>query len=306
MRSLHLLGVTKLFVFALATPATVAAQTVVPVAPFGSVELHGGGEVILRHGPTRSVTLLKGSLDYTRITIADAGRLVIDKCKSRCPRGYELEIEIVTPNIAGISVADGGTIQSRGSFPRHAEIEATVRDGGTIDIRSIRGDSVTSSVEEGGSIFTKPQTALFASVVNGGEINYWGDARVESSVRGGGAVTKRTAADKPLSELSPPLPSMLPTPPTPSLPPIRPLRRFSLHHHLRRELQQRSWVNVQQNLIPRYILSAVQERGDEASARDRMGLHCTIWRLYGREPSLPNVRPSSVRYLEERTSTYEG
>jgi hypothetical protein len=51
-----------------------------------------------------------------------------------------------------------------------------------------------------------PQVVLSASVVNGGQITYWGDARIESSVRHGGAVTKGTAAeaDRPLSELSPP------------------------------------------------------------------------------------------------------
>jgi hypothetical protein len=200
-------------------------QTVVPLAPFGSVELRGGVRAILRHGPTQRVTFLKGSPDYTRVMITDGGRLLIDKCKSRCPRGYDVEVEIVTPDIAGISVADGGTIQSRGNFPRQAEIRATVRDGGTIDIRSMAGDRVTASVEEGGRIFTMPQTALFASVVNGGEITYWSEARVESLVRGGGAVTKGTAAeaDKPLSDFEP-TPSV--PPPIPPLRPIQPVRNL--------------------------------------------------------------------------------
>ena len=231
MRTLHLLAVTQLYALALAMPAPVVAQTGVSLAPFDSVELRGGGELLLRHGPTQRVTLLKGSLDYTRVTIADGGRLVIDRCKSRCPKGYDLEIEIVTPDIAGISVADGGTIQSRGSFPRQAKIGAAVRDGGTIDIRSMSVDSVTASVEEGGIIFTMPQTALFARVVEGGIITYWGDARVESSVRRGGAVTRGTAveADKPLSELGP---STLSVPPIPSVTPIQPVRKL---HNQRRE-----------------------------------------------------------------------
>ena len=206
-------------------PAPVVAQKVVPLTPFSSVELHDGGRAILHHGPTQRVTLLKGSLDYTRVTIADGGRLVIDSCKSECPRGYDLEIEIVTPDIARISVADGGTIQSSGSFPRQAEITVAVNDGGTIDIRSMAVDSVTASVYSGGRIFTKPHAAMFASVADGGIITYWGDARVSKSIKGGGVVTRGTAAEasQPLSELSPPLPSV---PPIPALPPIQSLRNL--------------------------------------------------------------------------------
>ncbi|HEX5734124.1 MAG TPA: DUF2807 domain-containing protein [Blastocatellia bacterium] len=224
LRILQLLAVTHLSALVLAVSAPVAAQTEVPVAPFRSVELSGGAVAILRYGPTQRVTLLRGSTDYSRFTIADGGRLVIDKCKSRCPPGYDLEIEIITADINVILATDGGTIQSRGSFPRQAEIGVAIRDGGTIDIRSMALDKVTASVEEGGRIFTMPQSALSASIVNGGEITYWGDARVESSVRQGGVVIKGTAAeaDKPLSELSPPLE---PPPPVPPVPPIQPLRK---------------------------------------------------------------------------------
>jgi hypothetical protein len=204
---------------------SVMAQKVVPLTPFNSVELRNGGRAILQHGTTQRVTLLKGSLDYTGVTIAGGGRLVIDKCKSQCPRGYDLEIEIVTPDVARISVADGGTIQSRGGFSRQAEVRVAVNDGGTIDIRSMTVDSVTASVNEGGRIFAKPQAAISASVVNGGVITYWGDARVSKSIKGGGVVTRGTAAEagQPLSELSPRSESSVP--PVPPLPPIQTLRK---------------------------------------------------------------------------------
>ena len=39
-------------------------------------------------------------------------------------------------------------------------------------------------------IFTTPQIALFASIEQGGNITYWGEPRVESSVKHGGDVTK--------------------------------------------------------------------------------------------------------------------
>jgi hypothetical protein len=227
LRALHLLAFTQLSALALSLPAPLATQAVVPLAPFSSVELRDGGKVIIQHGPTQRVTLVKGSLDYTRVTIANGGRLVIVKCKSHCPRGYDLEIEIVTPDITRISVADGGTIQSRGSFPRQADIGLAVSQGGTIDIRSMAVDSVTASVDQGGRIFTTPQAAMFASVAHGGNITYWGEARVKSSIQDGGVVNRGTAAeaDKPLAELGPPLPSLPSIPPLPAIQPVPNLRR---------------------------------------------------------------------------------
>ncbi len=184
---------------------------------FNSVELRNGGKVFLRHGATQRVTLLKGSPVYTQVTITGEDRLLINKCRTDCPRRYELEIEIVTPDIAGISIADGGTIEVRDSFPPRKEIRVAVSQGGTIDIRSLTVDSVTASVDQGGKILTKPQSAMIASVRQGGNITYWGDAQVRSSVRDGGVVTKGTAdeADKPLSELSDAVQSVPPVPPLP-------------------------------------------------------------------------------------------
>src|ERR1044071_1955081 len=201
LRASRLPAIVSLSALVVVVAAPAAAQTAVPVTPFRSVELHDGGHVVLRHGATQRVTLLKGSTDCAEFTLADGGRLVIDKSKGRdkykgrCPQGYELEIEIITPDIAEIFVADGGTIESRGSFPRQAEIKTVVRNGGTIDIRTIVTDRVTASVEEGGQILTMPQVALSAGVASGGQITYWGDARVESSVRDGGTITKGTAAE---------------------------------------------------------------------------------------------------------------
>lgn len=190
LRSLNFLAINGLSALSLAMPSTPAAQAEVPVAAFDSIELHDGARVTLRYGPIQRVTLIKGSLDYTNVTVVDGGRLIINKCKSRCPRGYELEIEIVTSDITSIWVNDGGTIQSQGNFPPRTEIKAGVSQGGTIDIRSMLVDSVKASVEQGGSIFTTPQIALFASIEQGGNITYWGEPRVESSVKHGGDVTK--------------------------------------------------------------------------------------------------------------------
>lgn len=188
----------------------------VDVAPFRSVELRHGGRAFLRYGPTQRVTFLKGGPAETQVTVTSGG-LLVEKCKRKCDRGYELEI--LTPDLARITVAEGGTIQSQGSFPQQAEIDVTVNNGGTIDVRSMSVASINASVISGGRIFTKPLAGLVASVVDGGIITYWGDAPVTSSIQHGGVITKGTTADaaEPLAGFSPVIAPVPPTPPRPAI-----------------------------------------------------------------------------------------
>lgn len=200
-----------------------ATQKVVSVAPFTSVELRNGGKAILRQGPSQRVTLIKGSLTCTDVT-ANGDRLIIDTGKKDCPRGYELEIEIVTPNIKALAVADGGLLQSIGDFPGQTAISVAVNQGGALDIRSITVQSVTAAVKSGGRILVKPRASLVASVADGGVITYWGNAKVISSINHGGVVNKGNAAeaDDPVSDLNPCLSAV---PSVTAVPPVPPARR---------------------------------------------------------------------------------
>ena len=201
-------------------PALVT-QTSIQVAPFSSVELRNGGKVRILHGPTQSVKIVKGNTANSGLTVNYDGGMVIDRCQHQCPRGYELEVEIVTPVLAKISIAEGGLIQVSGNFMRQPTILLAVNQGGTIDIRSMSVDNVSASVNEGGTILSKPQTAITARVVNGGNITYWGEAQIKSSIRGGGVVVKGAdqEANKPLSEFDTPVHSV---PPVAPVAPIRP------------------------------------------------------------------------------------
>jgi beta-lactamase regulating signal transducer with metallopeptidase domain len=209
-----------------AAAAPVAIQPGVPVtATFSSVELRNGGTVTLIHGASARVTLLKGDPEQASISIRDDGRLVIDRCPTHCPRNHEFQVEVATPALAAIAVAEGGTIQSRGEFPPQAEIGLEVSQGGTIDLRSMAVANVTASVASGGRIFVKPASALSAEVEQGGVITYWGDAVVRSSIRHGGVVAEGIAADanKSLAELGPRSPP--PPPPVPPAPAVQPISR---------------------------------------------------------------------------------
>jgi hypothetical protein len=193
------------------------SQQAVTLAPFTSVELNGGVKALLQYGSPQRVTMLKGSGDISLITVTQQ-RLVIDKCRDKCPRGYEVQVEIVTPLITAMSSANGGTIESRGNFPLQTAMSLAVSHGGTVDARAILANNITAAVNQGGRILAQPQMTMAASVSNGGVITYWGNAQVTSSTQHGGAVTKGATVDldKPLSDVEAPLvcPSNRPAPPT--------------------------------------------------------------------------------------------
>lgn len=205
---------------ALLVPAH-AQRTLAPsAASFRSIELRGGGVVTIRHGPARQVTVPQANPG--RPIRADGERLVIEECRRPCPRGHRIEVEIVTPELARVAVADGGRIELRGDFPRQAAIAASVSSGGTIDIRPLEAASVAAAVEHGGRILARPGRMLAATVSNGGNVTYWGDPRVTSSIRHGGVVERGDPADlaRPAAQLGglspPPLPAIPPALPRPS------------------------------------------------------------------------------------------
>jgi hypothetical protein len=223
MRTLNLLMITMLSAVAVSSGA---APAVIPMGEFRSIELHDGGNVVVRHGPVQRVTILAGNLRCAHVGLAGGQRLVIENGARDCRHDERLQIEVVTPAISAISVSDGGAIQTLGTFLAQAAIVAHVEQGGTIDIRSMAADAVDASVHSGGRIFTNARATLTATINSGGAITYWGDPRVKKAVRDGGVVVRGTLADadKPLSELSPGLPVIPALPPLPPLPPVPPGR----------------------------------------------------------------------------------
>lgn len=166
-----------------------ATQTPIPITPFTAIEVPHGGHVLLRSGPAHRVTLPRGDRDASRVSVTD-GVLVIDRCRRECPRGSRFEIEVQTPSVRSVRLANGGWIRSSDGFVGQAELSVSVSNGGTIDVRSIAADSVTASVRQGGRILTVPRRWLVASVAKGGAITYWGEGQVKSSIRLGGVIEK--------------------------------------------------------------------------------------------------------------------
>jgi len=178
-----------LFAAALAISAPVLATEVVPVPQFRSVELRGGGNVVLVPGPTERVTILEGSSQVTHMYVENDGQLRIDTCNERCPREYRLRVEIQSPQVPSLAVSGGGSISTSGGFAPQGHLAVAVNGGGTIDARPLNAASISAAVNGGGELLVRPRVSLAAAVNGGGHIRYWGNPSVSMAVRGGGNVT---------------------------------------------------------------------------------------------------------------------
>lgn len=171
-----------------ATP--VVAQQLVPVGHFDSVELEGGGHVIVRSGDVQQVRLVQGSLAYTHFTVNGEGKLRIDACNNDCPNHYDLQVEITTPRINALAISGGGAIESAGDFASSRHLALAIDGGGTIDARSVDAERAEAAVDGGGLIKLRAHGELTAAVDGGGEIRYWGNPHVTQAIDGGGEVKR--------------------------------------------------------------------------------------------------------------------
>jgi hypothetical protein len=174
---------------ALAATLTMASAETVSTGPFSKVALHGGGRVVLRHGPM-NVSLTRGSKDVTSFTIK-GNELVIDVCGNTvimCPMNYDLDVTITAPSITAVSIHGGGEIETEGSFPAQDSLAVSVHGGGDVDLSAISARSVDADVHGGGDLKVTATATLNAEVHGGGDIVFRGHPVVTESVHGGGSV----------------------------------------------------------------------------------------------------------------------
>lgn len=188
---MHRFAFAALITAPLMLAAPSLAATDIPLPPFTGISVHGGGHVILMHGATQRVTLLKGDPKVAQLEVVHGNTLDISPCPTICPfHNTELEVEIVSPNIAAIEAHGGGAIDTKGEFPKQAQMSVAAHGGGSIDIRAIAVEQIAADVHGGGDVHVKPISSLAASVHGGGVISYSGNPQVASSIHGGGSVTK--------------------------------------------------------------------------------------------------------------------
>ena len=173
-----------------AAPAIAAGGVNVP--PFSSIEARGGSHVILHHGATQHVAIIKGDMNVSRVSVV-SGKLVIDPCPNTCWfwSHHELEVDVVAPNVDALEAHGGADIDARGPFPRQAQMHAEAHGGGDIDIRAIPVEHVTALAHGGGDVKVQALSSLDAEAHGGGDITYVGHpAKINSKVHGGGNVSQ--------------------------------------------------------------------------------------------------------------------
>lgn len=175
----------------LASPAW--ANETLNLAAFTRVTAADGAEVVIRHGATQSVTLTKGSTQYSRLDVRD-GTLHIETCSGwHCPWHYGLRVEITMPNIAGLEASDGASLEAQGPFPAQAHLAAKATDGGRVDARAIAAADVDATASDGGELSVQPRRSMNARAEDGGVVRYWGSPTVKNLIANdGGAVRQES------------------------------------------------------------------------------------------------------------------
>ena len=181
-------SILPLFALAFAAAAPAVATEVVSLPQFRSVELRGGGDIVVRPGPVQRVTILEGSSQFTQFHVEPYRKLRIDACNNRCPRHYRLRIQIESPQVPDVAIAGGGAIRATGGFAPQSQLSAAVHGGGEIDLRAVQAASVSAAINGGGQISVAARNSLSAAVNGGGEIRYAGNPQVSMAVHGGGVV----------------------------------------------------------------------------------------------------------------------
>lgn len=180
-------SVVPLFALALFASVPALASELVPLPPFHSVELRGGGNVLVVPGPTERVSIIEGSSRFTRMYV-DRGELRIDACNMDCPHLYRLRVEIQSPHVPDLAVSGGGAISVAPGFASETHLAAAVEGGGTIDARAVEAANVSAAVNGGGDLLVRASSVLSGAVNGGGIVRYWGNPQVISAIQGGGAI----------------------------------------------------------------------------------------------------------------------
>jgi hypothetical protein len=181
-------AIVPLFAMALVASVPAFAAEVVPVPQFTSVELRGGGSVVVVPGPAERVTVLDGSTQFTRVYVDRQRSLKIDACDRNCPQHYRLRVEVQSPRVPILAVDGGGDISVAPGFASEHELTLAVNGGGKIDTRAVNASDVTAAVNGGGNLFVRAASRLTGAVRGGGTVRYWGNPDVTSAVEGGGSV----------------------------------------------------------------------------------------------------------------------
>lgn len=186
----------------------VAASETRVVDPFGSVELAGSNNVVVRVGEQQSVVVRADDNLLDRVTTeVQSGKLVVGNTPGRFSTKSPMSVEVSVPTLSALTlsgsgniVVDGleaesltatllgsGTMTASGTATR---LGVTVSGSGMVQFGRLVASDVQAVVSGSGTVFVTATESLDASVPGAGTIVYAGNPPdVTRSITGTGAIT---------------------------------------------------------------------------------------------------------------------
>lgn len=165
------------------------------VAPFDSVSLEAGGEVVVRPGAVHSVRVVRG--DPRALEITTRRNSLRIRCRPNACRNSVPRVEVTSPSpIRALAVNGGGRLRVERGFGHQRDLALAVRGGGEIDALRLSAASVAAAISGGGNIQTHARSSLAATIRGGGLVSYLGDPSVTSAIQGGGAVRMAASGNR--------------------------------------------------------------------------------------------------------------
>ena len=214
--ALVLVGVTIAITYAVASNFSSSSNTVQgsgvlvtdsrPVAAFGSVDLAGSNNVVIRVGEKQSVQVYGDDNLIDRVTTnVDATTLVIGNKPGSYSTNSPMRVEVSVPSLSELTLSGSGTVLVSGverpSFTvtisgsgvvrasgTTEQLDATVSGSGQAELGGLEASAV-QVVSGSGQIVVTATESLDASVPGSGSIVYGGNpSDVTKSVSGSGEI----------------------------------------------------------------------------------------------------------------------
>ena len=174
---------------------TALADTNVAVQPFHSVTIQGMGHVTFVHGAEQRVVLKQGDTNNTQVYVKD-GDLVFKSCprkgwfgwNSSCPVGYNLDVVITTPGLAGVEIDGSGKIEAAGGFPQQPKLDIEINGSGNVDLMNLPAASTDVAIHGSGKVLTTARDKLDVEIAGSGTVIYGGSPQISQTIMGSGAV----------------------------------------------------------------------------------------------------------------------
>jgi hypothetical protein len=180
------------------------------VAPFSSVELAGGNNVVIRVGERRSVVVKADDNLMKRVTTdVKSGALVIGNTPGSLRAKSPMSVEVNVPSLNALALTGSGNIMVSGIKTESltvtlsgsgnlfgsgtaTSLDITVSGSGNARFTQLDANNVHAVLSGSGVIFVTATKSLDASVPGSGTIMYAGNPQdVTKSVTGSGAITGR-------------------------------------------------------------------------------------------------------------------